>query len=642
MNTRRRERAFALPTVVITAVILMTLLVGGLSAVTNVRRALNEQYYQALGREAAEAGIAYAKSCIDQNLANGATTGWGYDTTTTLDTGDQCNGSPQSGIDCTGSPTANADQCYVYYDASATPPIRTKFTVQPLQIAGGEAYTIQVTSSTGIYSSSGTVAKSYASSQFTRSATDLRYGIASGNDTVCSVQAGKLYCWGKNDYGEVGVGTKPTDVLTPTLIQGGLAGKYVQAVATGIAHTCAIAGSAPSVAAMTSIYCWGANNADSRQYGVSMSEVYAPPSTPQITLSSHYATAISARDHTCILAPTTDNSAQHVYCWGENGNLQAGEKSDGTHPDPKASASWLALRDTGATTLTGAQQIMSISGGNTCGINSPTYTYVFCAGNGTHGMLGNNTTADSDRANWVQITSTTTKLGKAKKVVTNNGRACALSQYNADGATTSDSNYHVWCWGANWDYDAGKNDWRIDSGTAFYSEDDRLRAKRVHTNITTGTRTCVYDPTVAGGSYDCATIAAAGHTATNMFNADITDIAVSDWNMCVVIQGIVYCSGYNNYGQMGQGTTSSVTWNNVTTTTVQTDVVKADQAKPVFGALQGKTVVGLAGGNNHFCAITSDHLVYCWGLNSNGQIGDGTTNNALLPVRSIMPHDVVY
>ncbi len=663
MNTRRFEQAFALPTVVITAVILMMLMVGGLSAVTSVRRGLNDQYYQTLAREAAEAGLNYAKTCADVNLSNSSTTGWGYDTTT-LETGDLCSGSYPSGVNCATSPTATPDQCYVYYDMSHSPGVRSKFSVAAVTLLSSGAYTLNVTATVSLYNSSGTIYKSYTQSQFTRAATDKRYGIASGNDTVCSIQAGKLYCWGKNDNGQVGIGVKDAvnDVTVPTLIQGGLAGKYVQAVATGISHTCAIAGNTPAITSMTQIYCWGANDSSSQQYGKSMTAVYAPPSTPQITLTSHYATAISARDHTCILAPANDNSAQHVYCWGENGNYQAGEDDSGGHPDPKPASGWLALRDTSAVTLTAVQQINSVNGGTSCGINDATNRYVYCMGNDNYGVLGVGTSGsgnDSDRANWVQMYGTTSKLDNASKVVTNNGKVCAIS--NRDTATTLDTGGHVWCWGSNWADSSAYKDWRLDSGAKWYGITVQTRALRVflyQASPTVGQRTCEWDATVGtSGSYDCATITAAGHTAVQLFNSNVTDIAISDWNMCIVVKGIVYCSGYNSEGELGQGYAKldarEPTIGNAvadTCTNAQSSwktnsvcfLVPAERALPVFGPLAGKTVVSIEGGNNHFCAITSDHVVYCWGMNTNGQIGDGTHNNATSPVRSSMPRDVIY
>jgi alpha-tubulin suppressor-like RCC1 family protein len=68
-------------------------------------------------------------------------------------------------------------------------------------------------------------------------------------DHVCAPDATGLYCWGRNLSGEVGVGT--TDpVLTPALVTGGLA---FQQVAVGDDFTCGLANSGVT-------YCWGAND----------------------------------------------------------------------------------------------------------------------------------------------------------------------------------------------------------------------------------------------------------------------------------------------------------------------------------------------------------------------------------------------
>ena len=167
MNKRRFEQAFALPTVVITAVILMMLLVGGLSSVTSVRRGLNEQYYASLAREAAESGVSFAESCVDRNLGNGSSTGWGYDAST-LETGDTCNGSFPSGVDCVGAPTADTDQCYVHYDMSGSPGVRSNFSIGAVSLPASGTYTINVTGTVSLYNSSGAVYKTYTSQSFSR------------------------------------------------------------------------------------------------------------------------------------------------------------------------------------------------------------------------------------------------------------------------------------------------------------------------------------------------------------------------------------------------------------------------------------------------------------------------------------------
>ena len=37
----------------------------------------------------------------------------------------------------------------------------------------------------------------------------------------------------------------------------------------------------------------------------------------------------------------------------------------------------------------------------------------------------------------------------------------------------------------------------------------------------------------------------------------------------------------------------------------------------------------------HSCAVTTAGVPYCWGFNSDGQLGDGSTTDRLTPVRVV-------
>ena len=81
--------------------------------------------------------------------------------------------------------------------------------------------------------------------------------------------------------------------------------------------------------------------------------------------------------------------------------------------------------------------------------------------------------------------------------------------------------------------------------------------------------------------------------------------------------GTVRCWGANGSGQLGDGTTT-------------------DRTRPVFVRNTDNTpltgVVRLAAGFNHACALLSAGTVRCWGLNFAGQLGDGTTTSRSRPV----------
>lgn len=50
------------------------------------------------------------------------------------------------------------------------------------------------------------------------------------------------------------------------------------------------------------------------------------------------------------------------------------------------------------------------------------------------------------------------------------------------------------------------------------------------------------------------------------------------------------------------------------------------------GVLSGKTIKFVSSGTYHACAIASDDNIYCWGANGWGQLGTGTTNGSMVPV----------
>jgi len=91
--------------------------------------------------------------------------------------------------------------------------------------------------------------------------------------------------------------------------------------------------------------------------------------------------------------------------------------------------------------------------------------------------------------------------------------------------------------------------------------------------------------------------------------------ARQDTTCAVISSGTVKCWGGNDYGQLG---------NNDEDMAVLTDSSQKFKSAPVtVASLNG--IKQVAVGYNHACAISQTGSVSCWGDNSRGQIGDGTT-----------------
>jgi alpha-tubulin suppressor-like RCC1 family protein len=80
----------------------------------------------------------------------------------------------------------------------------------------------------------------------------------------------------------------------------------------------------------------------------------------------------------------------------------------------------------------------------------------------------------------------------------------------------------------------------------------------------------------------------------------------------VTTVGVAYCWGLNINGALGNGTTTS-------------------SLTPV-AVSGGLTFAVVSTGNSFTCGVTTAGAAYCWGLNDSGQLGNGTTTNSVTPV----------
>jgi alpha-tubulin suppressor-like RCC1 family protein len=114
--------------------------------------------------------------------------------------------------------------------------------------------------------------------------------------------------------------------------------------------------------------------------------------------------------------------------------------------------------------------------------------------------------------------------------------------------------------------------------------------------------------------------------------AAVVAVAAFGWDyssqsFAVKADGTVWAWGYNNAGQLGDGTN-----------TQRTSPVQVSAPLP---PLQMTGVVAVAAGREHTLALTSDGHVWAWGANGSGQLGNNSQTPSWIPVSVVGLTDVV-
>ena len=239
--------------------------------------------------------------------------------------------------------------------------------------------------------------------------------VSLGDSHTCVLTtAGGVKCWGLNDHGQVGDGT-PTTRSAPADVVGLTSG--VVAIEAGAFHTCA-------VTAEGGVKCWGKNLegqlGDDRVCG---DDCINPVDV--IGLTSGIASVVAAGLHTC--AVTTEGG---MLCWGFNFDGQLGHDSEEFISTTPVMVSGL---DSGVA----AAAANGIFRGSTCALLIS--GAVKCWGDNAYGHVGDGTT--ENRRAPVDVVGLSSGIAQ---VSVGNGHTCALTD---DG--------RVLCWGKNFNGELG-------------------------------------------------------------------------------------------------------------------------------------------------------------------------------------------
>lgn len=210
--------------------------------------------------------------------------------------------------------------------------------------------------------------------------TGLRFtSLSAGGAHTCGITADSIaYCWGRNEFGQLGDSSN-TDRPAPVRVSGGLAFRLISA---GDGHTCA-------VATDDTPYCWGKNNHGQLGIGSTGTGNYPQDITfPARRMGRMRVSAIFAgTEHTCALIIHREQQ-DRAYCWGDDTKGQVGTRGQmGRASDvftPTATFGVIRYANLGA------------GGQHTCGVALSVYAGgVFCWGANGRGQLGVGSRTDS-------------------------------------------------------------------------------------------------------------------------------------------------------------------------------------------------------------------------------------------------------
>jgi len=441
--------------------------------------------------------------------------------------------------------------------------------------------------------------------------------IAAGAHHSCAIAGGELYCWGQNGYGQLGVGDN-AQRLYATRVVGFEA--PVEAVTAGAGHTCAIAGG--------DLYCWGSGS-----FGALGLRAQSDELTPQrvdlagvraVFASQGGMTEGRPRSHTCAIT-----SGHDLFCWGSNSQGQVGDGSQVDTADPVQVAS-----------LT---QVTSVALGakHTCAVAQDK---VHCWGNGNEYQLGQDNQDSSPVPLQVAGLTGTTRLTASQR------GTCAVLPAS------------VSCWGQNLGDGLGIIGWEIglptdsdhhrslqlgtQSGCSFEGQDVACWGNNLHASFAGDDSSRMQLPTVLPISEE-VTAAALGYNHACFLFADQTvrcsgslpwlgigadaaqrtpmlveqtaaavELTLGWFGGCTMQAGSTWCWGLNPSGRAGAQLAQR--WST--------------------GSYVGGLELGGASSSTHASCGIADEAAYCWGSDTNGELGTGLgdmTGPSPLPVAGL-------
>lgn len=360
----------------------------------------------------------------------------------------------------------------------------------------------------------------------------------------------------------------------------------VTLIDAGDYHTCALT-------TVGGVKCWGSDSHGQLGDGGTNESQNTPVDV--VGLTSGVASVTAGGNHTC--AVTTSGA---VKCWGSDEYGQLG--NGGTNVNASTPVEVTDL-DSG---------ISSVTAGYSHSCAKTTTGGVKCWGRDNAGQLGDSVSF-SDKSTPVDVFGLNSGI---VSLTTGGSHNCVLNQFGG-----------IKCWGAD-AYGQLGND------TNYTNRGTPTDVSGLSSGIAG-----VY----AGGGHTCALtteggVKCWGHDTFGQVGDGIQNsnkmTPVNVWNLgsgvkslglglshscAIMTSGGVKCWGRDNQGQLGDGGTNT------------------DKTTPVDVSGLSAGVASVTAGAYHSCAVTTTGGLKCWGLNGNGQLGDGGTSSSVNTPVDIIP-----
>lgn len=387
--------------------------------------------------------------------------------------------------------------------------------------------------------------------------------------------SGKVYTWGYNGYYHLG--------------HGDTAQRNVPVHMTGLSQVTKISAGTYHSMALTEngyAYCWGRN-----------SEAQCNP-----TVSSYQTTPYLARSGSKDICAGFYTSyalyiSGQVYAWGQNSN---GECGDGTFNSPVLNP----------TSVSGPSRVVRLPQD----VNLYSFSCIQADGEIKAWGYNNSQMLNTGLVD-TYITSATTSIARwpIEEIVDIEGGFYHVRAQKADGT--------VWSWGSNNEGEAGTGVTGVNELTAVQSQNGSAITDVSELGVGMGSHTMVgraYGALYSWGNNDSGQLDK-GTSGTvepvPAFSSYKYPISLSNGyrhSAVVYYSGTVYTTGYNVYGQLGDG--SNIDRSNFAT----------------MGIYNAKKV---SAGVFHTAALLADGTVRCWGDGNNYELGNGVNAGSNTPVQ---------